>query len=58
MMIIEYDDNDNDDDKYAHTQKYDDNMHLTHLMMMMTHREAELELVAGAASLLQLKWFS
>ena len=57
MMIIEYDDNDNDDDKYAHTQKYDDNMHLTHCMMM-THWEAELELVAGAASLLQLKSFS
>ena len=54
MMIIEYDDNDNDDDKYAHTQKYDDNMHLTHLMMI-THWEAELELVASAASLLQLK---
>ena len=52
-MIIEYDDNDND--KYAHTQKFDDNMHLTNLMMMITHREAELELVAGAASLLQLK---
>ena len=37
----------------------DDDIKVMMMMVMMrTHREAELELVAGAASLLQLKWFS
>ena len=58
-MIIECD----NDDAHSYTPKKIIMMMLmmlnittmTSLMMMITHWEAELELVAGAASLLQLK---